>query len=218
MILNKAVVEKAVAEQSTGRINLPKGWYKTKILEVEDREGKDSDSQNLYISARVYMAGAFVTEKGASLPEGVKTVKQSWNVNYVQRDGKTPNPYGQATCASLVEAAGAGVDDGPDGTLHVEVDQFEGATVWAYITMGKSSTKTVEDENGAPKVITYDAKNEVRAFKDKDIEDPTKRAAGAAGAEKATAALKEQAAAAAKAEEPKGGKVHDKPFDDEVPF
>ena len=216
MILNKAVVEKAVAEQKTGRIDLPKGWYKVRILEVEDREGRDTKSQNLYISARVTLKDAIVTEKGGVLPEGVKSVKQSWNVNYVQSDGVTPNPYGQATCASLIEATGAGVTE-KDGKLHVEVDQFEGAKVWAFLTMGKPNSKTVEGDDGLPKVITYDAKNEVRAFKDASIEDPSKRKADA-GAAKATAALKEQAAAAAKAEEPKGGKVHEEPFDDDIPF
>lgn len=225
MRIDYQAVEQARQEQQTGAVILPNGWYKAKILEVEDKVGSQSKSKNLVVSARVYAAGAVLTDKNATLDEGTpKTTKQRWNINYVLKDGETPNKFGMKTCAALIEATGADVDKNNE----VSVDEFEGSKVWVYLGIGKDNTVSVRNEQtGAMEQRTYKAKNEARDFKSKDVEDPTAREpvagadaapGGVAAAQQATAAMQAQADAAARAEQPKGGKVHEQPFDDDIPF
>ena len=210
MKIDMRAARAAAAERTTGAVLLPKGWYKVKLIEVEDKEGND-EARNLKITARVYLAGAIPTSKKDVLPEGTKHTKQYWNVNYVKRDGDS-NPYGMATAAALIEATGAAVEDDNE----VEVDQFEGSKVWAYLGVQAEREGVVTDKATGQRVTrTFAAQNEVKDFKAADVADPTKRDNGGA---QATAALEEQAKAAKKAEAADKGKVHEEPFDDDIPF
>lgn len=154
----EAAKQGAAEKKSTGYV-YPNGWYKVVIRDVEDSEGKDSDSRSLRISAKVYKDGAEVTERGVSMPaDAPKSSIQKWNVNYVKRDG-SPNKIGMSTVHELVIASGAQ----PDGDGEIDTDDFEGARVWARL-----GRKKAEGD--------YPEKNEVRQFSGIEKADEPKQA------------------------------------------
>ena len=214
MRINVKAAEAVEQESQAKRLVLPKGRYVVKIPEAEDKAGNEK-ARGLVISARV--EGSIDEDTGAvkrlnEQYEGVAKsgTKQTWRVNYTKRNGED-NVYGHATANSLVKATGAAIDDG-----EVEVDQFEGARVEAYLKVEKA--RDYLDENGEPR--TSPERNQATRFYEFD----------AKAAKAATAALKAQAEAQAKAEAgPRGGggsiPVHGQEdananpdFDDDIPF
>ena len=100
-------------QRNAASVVLPSGWYRVKIIEVEDRQG-NGEAWNLRIAARVKVEGA--------------VHRQRWNVNYIKRNGD-PNEYGQALILAMAEAVGVPVS--AEGEIDPEC--FEGTVMSIYL-------------------------------------------------------------------------------------
>ena len=166
MKLNRNAAEAIAQEQAAKRVVLDEGWYPCKVLEVEEKSGNKL-SQGLVISARLKTKGLSWTDAEGDVHECPDTTKQQWYVNHTKKDGN-PNNYGHATIGSLVEVAGAAVDDDDE----LEIDQLEAVTCEAFLTIQEAS-EGIKD--GKP--VKYARKNQVREFREYDAKAAKKASA-----------------------------------------